>query len=342
MRALSLFAIVVGAAACGAFGGSDTVPPGGDAADGGDAAAGDGAAGPGISGPAKDLATHQQTPTGIVVDSTSVYWLSEASSGKAGSILKVAKGGGMPAVLASNLAGPNSLAASATTLYFTDNDPNGGSYQRLHRQDKGGGGISADIVQVNANDHVFGCSVQGTSVFFALQKNGSVSYLDTTAWTANSVVPVAIALGMVGLVVADSTHAWVGVTGQIKLVRRSDMTTTVFATVTGTVRALVIDEASQTVFWADDSSVSALGKSSPGAAPLVFASSEQAPSAIAIDATTVYWANTGDGSIRSAPRGGGAPTTLASGESEPRGIAVDDSALYWTNYGDGRVRVIRR
>ena len=69
--------------------------------------------------------------------------------------------------------------------------------------------------------------------------------------------------------------------------------------------------------------------------PIVLASEQSAPNAIAVNATGVYWTNFSDGgTVMSVPLCGGATTTLASGQAEPLGIAVDSENVYWTDYGN--------
>ncbi len=331
-------------AACGSFG-SDTPAPAG-AGDGGAADAGlTDVATPvadAFGAPAQDLATGQQTPAAIVVDALNVYWVDEATASQHGAVMKVAKGGGDAIILAASIGGPGALAADATRLYFTAND-NGPQYssQNLFRQDKAGG--AAERLLITANDAISGCSVEGGSVFWALASNGGeVGWVDTSSWTVGSIVRIAQDVGGVRAVVADGTHVYAGTTTQLLKVDRSNAAKSVFGPVTGGVKALLLDSATSTVYWADASSIMSLDTSSPAASTKTLAKDQGGPSAIAVDALNVYWSNLDDGSIRSVPKAGGAPTTIATGESEPRGIAVDDSGLYWTNHGDGRIRVVRR
>jgi sugar lactone lactonase YvrE len=335
-------AVTLAVAACGAFG-SDTPPSPGDGADAGSAdGAGpaDGAADAEVTGPAQDLATSQQTPTSIVVDQASVYWINEASGGKKGAVMKMAKSGGNAVVLAADITAPTALAADATRLFFSDNDKSASaSYQNLWRQDKAGG--AAVRLQVNANDTISGCSVQGGNVCWALAGGGGrVGSVDIAAWVPQSLVNIAQDLGAVRTVVADPTHLYVGTTTELLKVDRTNGQKTVFGPATGGVKALLID--ASTVYWADASSIWSLEAGLPASSAKTLAADQNGPSAIAVDALNVYWTNVGDGAIRRAPKAGGTPSTIATGEAEPLGIAVDAEGIYWTNHGDGRIRIVRR
>lgn len=122
-------------------------------------------------------------------------------------------------------------------------------------------------------------------------------------------------------------------------------------------RAIAVD--ATTVYWVNMGSVDSSGRPSGngsvmkcaidgcGDKPIVLASNQLNPIAIAVDATSVYWVNrgtqntqggyNGDGSVMKCAIGGcgGMPTVLAAGQYGSNTLAVDATAVYWTNEGDG-------
>jgi hypothetical protein len=93
---------------------------------------------------------------------------------------------------------------------------------------------------------------------------------------------------------------------------------------------------SQAAFWVDESNPGTVTEYLfSGATPTPFASGQNTPMGLAVDATNVYWTNEGDGTVMKKPLAGGNATMVASGQNEPRAIAVDATSAYWVNAGSG-------
>jgi hypothetical protein len=109
------------------------------------------------------------------------------------------------------------------------------------------------------------------------------------------------------------------------------------------------------VFWADWGTFDSMGHSNNDgtlwqgsvdgtATALKLASSQSAPSAIAIDSQNVYWVNLGplgadnfpalnSGSVMKVPIGGGTATAIANAQAVPVSILVSGGTVYWSEYG---------
>jgi hypothetical protein len=105
--------------------------------------------------------------------------------------------------------------------------------------------------------------------------------------------------------------------------------------------AMTVDETN--VYWVEtgdatdaNGSVKACPVSGCGAGPTVYASLQDAPGSIAVDAQNVYWGTgggAGSGAIWSCAIGGcgGKPTKLVDADT-PFGIAVDSTYVYWAEF----------
>jgi hypothetical protein len=76
-----------------------------------------------------------------------------------------------------------------------------------------------------------------------------------------------------------------------------------------------------------------MGCPDSGTTPVMIASGQSRPNAIAIDETDVYWTNRDGGTVMKAPKCGGPVTELASAQDTPTALALDATNVYWTTEG---------
>jgi hypothetical protein len=305
-------------------------------------------------GQAEDFAKGQQSPTGIVVDSSSVYWIDQGGTGQPGALLKLDRGShDAPGVLSSAVGTPAGLTQDATRLFVGSNIVAGnGSFQLLYRVPKQGlSGAAPEGVQVAFSSQLFGVTFSGGEVVFALEQNapsqfaGKVGAVPADTWASSQEHDFASDTGQQGFstvtaVAADVTAVYAAVTGFILKLGKDKSLPIRFAPTTGTARALVLD--SGVLFWADGDKVRSLSVDKPGDEPTKIAEGQNDPAGIAIHGDEIFWTEQDGGNVwRASKKDGSGKAAIANGEPGPSSIAVDDSgAVYWTTQ-DGRVRVAR-
>lgn len=113
----------------------------------------------------------------------------------------------------------------------------------------------------------------------------------------------------------------------------------------GQVRQLVAD--ATTLYWIDEAglgSIMSCAKSGCNDNPTILASSQGGPWAIAVDGANVYWSNSTAGAISKCPVAGcnGKPTIVAAGVAQPRGIALDAQWVYFAEYGSATISKVAK
>jgi hypothetical protein len=94
----------------------------------------------------------------------------------------------------------------------------------------------------------------------------------------------------------------------------------------------------QHVYWASPLTGSIFRAPIGGGQVDVFASGQNAPVGLAVDANALYWTNNNGDTVMSCPLAAcTAPRVIASEQAGPFGIATDATAVYWTNVRGGTV-----
>ncbi len=272
------------------------------------------------------LASGQDHPWPVAVDSTSVYWTNYDSS--AGSVVKMPLAGGSPVTLASARANPLGLAIDATSVYWTEfGTP--GSVLKVPLA----GGALVTLASNQANPT--GIAVDGASVYWSnwtgTGTNGSILKMPLTGGTLTTLAsgqaqPIAIAV--------DGSSAYWTNSGDgtvMKVALTGGTPTTLATSPANSEVSMGIAVSANSVYWADGGNGTIMKVASAGGIPTTLASGQGNVTSLVVDATTVYWLGEG---VLKAPLGGGAATTLAgAGGGGFFAIAVDGTSVYWSDSG---------
>jgi hypothetical protein len=304
------------------------------------------------------IASNQDWPDFIAIDSSSVYWSTgEPGVGVTnGTVMKVGLSGGAPVTLASNQHLPRGLAVDAGSVYWVNfgasedpqRDPDGsvmkvglagGTPFELASGLPGPGGLA-----LGAEAAYWGMdSISLTTFARNIMKVG-------LAGGAPTVVASVERSGMSGLAVHAGAIYWsIPEKGRLMMTALADGSTSVLVDTGRLNEGLTLG--SGTIYWAscegvsrcEDGRISRVSLS--GGSPVDLATGQPYPRAVAVDAEAVYWTNAGpgimgstNGSVMKVPLSGGSPVTLASNQATPCSIALSSGEVFWTNCGDGTVR----
>jgi len=296
------------------------------------------------------LATSQPGASALAIDGTSVYWTT--NSGPSPSrVMKVGLSGGVPVQLAS-LEGPIwALAVNGTSVYFTNGRAASTSVS-IESMPLAGGApttlISGQSAQVLALD--------SANMYWTNQGTGTNGTVMKMPLDGGSPTTLASGQAYPNTIAVDATSAyWTNAyefTGSINTMVSSVMRVSLNAGATPVmlasdqylVHAIVSDGTS--AFWVTEYGT-VVREPVAGGPTTVFASGQDQPIAVALDATNVYWANQGtgrSGSIGTVPQAGGATVLLYQSEEidsntggEPIDLAVDATSVYWTDPTVGTV-----
>ena len=248
------------------------------------------------------LASAQDSPSNLVVDSANAYWLSGSN------VMAVSLCGGTPVTLASGQE-PTGLAVDATSVYWANADDDAGNYTTLTRVAKDG---SALTVMATFEDLTLSPAAPG----------------------ATTVVVGANAVYLAGYLMCESVDGGPCSGTEIIGVPLDGGIPMTLAHQQGSTGALSVNATD--VFWPDcgndiNSPYDSMIVSTPlaGGATGTLATGQGEPGFIVASDESVYWWNTIGGNVCAVPVAGGSTTTLVSGELVLTGIAIDTTNLYW-------------
>jgi hypothetical protein len=265
------------------------------------------------------LASGQDYPSGIAVDSTSVYW----TNNRSGTINKILiSGGTAPVIIASGQGAPYGIAVDSTSVYWT-NISSGTVNKKL---------ISGGTVTTLASGLNYPASIAVDSNSVYWMEDRTVKKVGINGGT---VTTLASGLNYPGSIAVDATSVYWTELGTIKAVGKDGGTVTTLVAGDNP-SGIAVDATS--VYWAeyDGNAIKKIGIN--GGAVTTLASGLNYPFSITVDSTSVYWAERD--TIKKIGINGGAVTTLASGQHSPSSIVVDSTTVYWTDTESGTVKKV--
>lgn len=288
-----------------------------------------------------EIAKDQARPGRIVVDSDHIYWVSFGITTN-GSVMRLAKSGGDPQVLATAQSSPLGLVVDDEAVYWTNAGADGeGAVIRLA---KAGGqpvalvtGLSSPGELAADEDHLY-----WTSKSAGVERIAKLGGHAETLVSANA-VSVGIAVD------EDSVYFGNLLAGEIQSVAKTGgAVTTLASTSLKEIPGMQLE--GNTLFWHDGNTDSLMQMPTTGGTPAALYAASYEMAYFAVTPTTLFVAHLGQplgvppgpGSIRQFDRASRTDKSITPPVAGNWGIAVDARTVYWTNNFRGTVNAVAR
>jgi hypothetical protein len=277
------------------------------------------------------LASGQNTPYVIAIDSSRVYWTNYGSNfgSSDGAVMAVPIAGGTPTTLASGINAANGIGVDGTGVYFGGLPMNATSTSLMKVPLNGG---AFQILAGFFMDDPFAVGPDG--VFGTGSENGgdlTIMRVPLAGGTATPIVPstsLPQTASSYGIAVDAASVYWTSFRNPCVVYKAplAGGLPTTLATVSGPCYGIAVD--ARRVYFAATSGVQSVSIDGGTTATLALSPG----SSVAIDDDFVYFTSSGS-DVSKVSKTGGAVTSLATGQDQAAGIAVDANSVYWVNTG---------
>lgn len=300
------------------------------------------------------IASGQDTPLGVIVDSTTAYWVNATNLGEGPTDLVSTKksGGATVEVLVSAIASAGAPSQDALKLYWpagATTPHEGGLFSRA----KAGGAVTTLVPDLR----VFSAAPSGSWVYFVspddggfvgrvAKSGGPVTVLANDVGPGLDNIPV---IGFAGdrVVFTQSTFG-VECDGRVRSVPKTGGTVATHAADLCNLFHLRTDD--DAAYWTETDSTAGTGRLrklelTDGAMPVDLDTVDGQAMFVATDAFAVYYTAAlpdGTSAIRRVGKHGHAGATIATDPGLAFSLAIDGAHAYWTSPFTGEVKRVRR
>ena len=288
------------------------------------------------AGDSEIFATGQPAVFALARGPSTLYWTSEAPSGRVASCPLAACS--TPTVLVSG-GSPTAVVWSGHRLFWTDDDEADKSVGFTN--DASGIGsveMGQPSLWVTADTDAYVVQKNGTLVKLVYDPpTGRASFLSFSTFAER-------------VSTRDGAVAWTERDGSVHVCASGDCATVAESVVAKDQGATAIALDDGLLFWAtSDGRIRSVTYTSTSFGSDIGEVADRLPelSELAPDTTgsSLYFSARGtalagyaDGIVGKVPKGGGAVTVLAHGQARPEGIVVTETHVYWANHNDGTIR----